>query len=386
MPNSNKYTPILKWKRAEQRAFLRLENKYKNNMMPLLELVMPTVSLYKKVDKKNVRKTPDELLKEIVEKFYSKKLKEIPEEILKCWGDKPIYLDFTLLYNAEKTTNIKLDGINTIIPASMNLGLNIVPVLNLNDNNEIKEAVRLIQEKYKLGVCLRITSSDLLNKNRVSDINGLNEKIQIFLVDSNLLRKDIDLLIDIKELEKDDGTYLSLFNISQEIENLSEWRNLIFASGSFPQSVTDCKSDELNYIPRIDWGNWLQLNDLKTIQRLPIFADYTMRNPIFKESLQYFNSTASIKYTLDDNYLVMKGRVSKFEDYLINAKLLVEDTGHFYGEGFSWGDHEIEQKSKRFHEWIKNKELKGMGNTEDWIAWEINHHLLVVVNQLAKLT
>ena len=72
-------------------------------MTPLIELVMPTVPLYRKIDKdKSVKKNPEEIFTEVVQKFKEKRIKEIPEEILQSWGTKPVFLDFTLLYNGTE--------------------------------------------------------------------------------------------------------------------------------------------------------------------------------------------------------------------------------------------------------------------------------------------
>jgi len=241
----------------------------------------------------------------------------------------------------------------------------------------------LASKKYNQIICLRVTSSDLLNKDE------LNKKIETFLSDFGLSRKNIDLLVDIKEVKEGGDQYLKFVNVSQEINKLLEWRNFIFASGAFPEDLSGCKIDEKNYLPRIDWQNWLNLTQLKKIKRCPIFADYTIRSPIFKESLQYFNSTTSIKYALNNNWLVMKGKVREFGLYLVNAKLLVEDTEDFYGEEFSWGDKNIAQKAKHYHGWVrelaKDNDIKGTGRTVDWIAWGINHHLSLVTSQIANL-
>lgn len=380
--NPKHYIPILKWKRAEQRALEALDERNKDAITPLIELVMPMVPLYKKREKKDekqIKKTQDELFAEVVSKFKEKRIKQIPEEILRSWGTRPIILDFTLLYEGQLTTQLKVNSLNKIVPAGTDMGLKIIPVLNLNDDLKIKEAICSLLGKNNQGICLRIAPSDL------SDTKVLNGKVRNFLRDFNLARKIIGLLIDIKEIKERGGKYLQFINVSQEIENLLEWRNFIFASGSFPEDLSGCKPDEETLLPRFDWQNWLHYSSAKKLKRNPIFADYTIRNPIFKESLQYYNPTTSIKYSLKNDWLIMKGRVREHELYLANAKLLVEDTDYFYGESFSWGDKNIAQKAKYYHQYVKNRSAKGTGSTEDWIAWGINHHLTSVVDQIANL-
>lgn len=383
MPNQNHYVPILKWKRAEQSALQALGDKEKNVMTPLIELVLPMVPLYKKVGKENVKKTSEEVFTEIVNKFKEKRIKEIPGEILQSWGTKPVFLDFTLLYNG---TQLKIDSFNEIVSEGTNKGLKIIPVLNLNDDPKIKEAIASVSKKYNQEICLRVAPSDLANT------ETLNKKIKSFLKDFNLSRKNIGLLIDIKKIKENGGQYLQFMNASQRIENLSEWRNFIFASGAFPENLSECKFDEPTFLPRFDWQNWLHHIKEKKLARNPIFADYTIRNPIFNAALQYYNPTPSIKYTLEDDWLILKGKMRQSEHYLVNAKLLVEDmTDSFRGEGFSWGDKNIAEKAKYYHQYVtgvksgKLKKGKGTGRNTDWIAWSINHHLILVINQIANL-
>lgn len=375
MLTSKYYIPILKWKRAELRALKLLGESDKKQIAPIIELVMPTVAPYK--DAKNkIKRTDDERIAEMILKFRDERIKKIPEEILEAWGKNKIFVDFTLLY----TTPLKIESMDKIISNGYDLGLKIVPVVNLNDEKVIKEIVCLLSKKYNSGLCLRITKSDL------SDTDILNKKINEFLRDFYLIRDNVDLLVDVKEIQENGSHYSKLIDSSQNITEIKEWRNFIFASGSFPQDLSKCKLDELTPIPRFDWMNWKNYFESKKLKRTPIFSDYTIRNPIFNEALQYFNSTKSIKYTIENEWIILKGRVDEFADYLTNAKLLVESSGYFYGENFSPGDKGIADKARHYSAYIKDRSLKGTGRSEDWIAMGINHHLILVTNQIASLS
>ena len=52
----------------------------------------------------------------------------------------------------------------------MEIGLKIIPVLNLNDDLQIKKTVASLFKKYDQGICLRVASSDL------TDTGTLNNK------------------------------------------------------------------------------------------------------------------------------------------------------------------------------------------------------------------
>jgi hypothetical protein len=81
----------------------------------------------------------------------------------------------------------------------------------------------------------------------------------------------------------------------------------------------------------------------------------------------------------------MKGKKQKFEMYLANANLLSKKDKRFYGKDFSYGDNYINEKGIHYDRYIKDPNIKGTGSTETWLMAGINHHLTLVVNQIANL-
>jgi len=94
-----------------------------------------------------------------------------------------------------------------------------------------------------MGSCIRLICSDF------SDLNSLNKNISTFLATGELTEKDIDLLVDMKETGDNGDKYIKYLNLPQAIPNLTKWRTFIFASGSFPKDLSQCKIDETNLIP-----------------------------------------------------------------------------------------------------------------------------------------
>lgn len=367
------YIPILKWKRAEQNSLKNLSGPQKNEITPLVELVMPKVNIYKDKEKK-IPKTQNEIFNEMISDFRDVRIPQIPEEINKSWGQKSLLIDFSLLY----TVQLRVESILRIFESSKLIGLDLIPVVNLNDDEEIFQTICSISTKQGAS-CLRLVPSDL------NSIEKLNERIENFLKRHSLRESKIDILIDIKEINGLDGNYKRLINDSQNIMNLSEWRNFIFASGAFPEELSKFNIDDSNYVPRFDWLNWLKSVNSGNLKRNPIFSDYTIRNPIYKESFQFYAPTTSIKYTFENNWLVMKGRKQRFELYLANANSLVADSNIFYGEDFSFGDKYIAEKGRHFTDYIKNPKIKGTGSTETWLMAGINHHIACTIDQISKL-
>lgn len=371
MLTSKHYVPILKWKGAEQGALGDLINGYKEQITPLFELVMPKPKSFFKDKEKKVKKSQQELLQELITEFKTKKINEIPKEINNYWGSSPAFIDFSLTYPFE----LRIEGINKILVEANKLGLNLIPVMNLSDHIAIKTAIKDAQQKSKNSMCIRVVSSDLEN---ISKLNADLEEITKFLGRS---LNDLDLLIDIKD---NSSNYVKYSNLSQRINNLTKWRSFIFASGSFPENLSECHVEEPKSIERVEWIEWLNIKNNKQTVRIPTFADYGIRNPIYNEALQFYHPTSSIKYTLEKEWFILKGKRKASVMYLASAALLVSDQ-RFYGEDFSVGDKFIAEKARYYPTYIKNPELKGTGNTEMWLSALLNHHLTATSHQIANL-
>lgn len=365
MLNSKHYVPILKWKRAEQGALKGLSEKSKKYTTPLIQFVMPKYESHERLD-------------DIVNRF-DEQLSEIPEKIIEVWGTKPIFIDVSLLF----TTPLKAKSLNMISRKGYKLGGVFIPVIHLDDDQTIKSFAYSLAKDIGSGVCLRLVCSDF------SDLNKLNKSISELLSPSGLRDKDIDILVDIKETEKNGDKYVKYLKLSQNISNLSKWRTFIFASGAFPEDLSECKLDEENLILRTEWKSWKEYAVNKELQRRPAFADYTIQHPIYKEATQFFHPTTSIKYTLKESWLIMKGKRQKFDKYLASAAELVKHKKFYYGANFSSGDKYIAEKAKHFDKYIRakneGKDIKGTGSTETWLRAGINHHLTLVANQIANL-
>lgn len=359
MFDSKHYVPILKWKRAEQGALKALGEKHKKNITPLIQFVMPRIK-------------PEEQLADIIKRFEGQ-LAEVSAKIMEVWGCSPIFVDVSLLYS----TALKAKALDVISREGHKLGCIFIPVIHLNDDEQIKKSALAIAKETQKGLCLRLICSNF------SNVTELNQGITN-LLSKGLGEKNIDLLVDIKETEDDGNKYAKYINLSQNISGLLKWRTFTFASGSFPVDMSGCKIDEENLIPRIDWKSWVE-HIGKKLQRKPTFSDYTIQHPIYIETTQFFPPTTSIKYALKNNWLIMKGEKQKYEKYLASAALLVKDR-RFYGENFCDGDKYIAEKAKHFSVYIKNPAIKGTGSTETWLKAGINHHLSLVAHQVSILT
>ncbi len=87
--------------------------------------------------------------------------------------------------------------------------------------------------------------------------------------------------------------------------------------------------------------------------------------------------SASIRYTISDEWLILKGRNVRehgFDQYFELSRQLVQ-LPEYSGEEFSWGDRWIRRCARR--------EI-GPGNATTWRKVGTNHHLVLVAQDLAN--
>ncbi|PIT88971.1 MAG: hypothetical protein COU27_02810, partial [Candidatus Levybacteria bacterium CG10_big_fil_rev_8_21_14_0_10_36_7] len=229
-------------------------------------------------------------------------------------------------------------------------------------------------QKSKQGVCLRITDSNFKEKTLSNDIEN-------FLRNNKLGAKDVDFLVDFKII--DEKTSIdSLEAKINSIPKITEWRTFIVAGGSFPENLSHLEKHNQHNIPRIDWAIWNEL--LTKLKRRPSFADYTIQYPIYLPKTSAFNPSASIRYTLENEWVIVRGeglrnpKGAGFKQYPAQAQILANQKNIFKGEDFSTGDAYIAEKAKD----IKTKKT---GNPKTWLEAGINHHVSLVVDQISSL-
>ncbi len=378
------YVPILKWKAAEQTALEKVADKHKDHIVPIAEVVLPSVSQYTN-SKTNTKKTDDEILDEMVKKMTEERVFNIPKEIKKVWGKRDLYLDVSWLHNRDKTVDLKCFTFNTILSECCKTGLRIIPVVNLADNQKIFELfAKLVSGNQVCEVCIRVTTFSL------KDVQGLNQELKSVLDTLGLKYDKAHLLVDLKYIDEVEQCNV-VYSAAQTIDRLDEFKTFIFSSGAFPVDMSTCSLDDPTYITRIDWIAWQQNvlqndNDI----RKPIFSDYSIRHPLYNDSLQFFESTSTLKYSLECSWMIMKGKKREFGYYLANASLLVlqpEFNQATFGERekFSYGDNYIVEKAIHWEKYRRDKSIKGTGRTQDWIAAGISHHIALVMRQLSNL-
>jgi len=231
------------------------------------------------------------------------------------------------------------------------------------------------------GCCLRLTNVDL-------DVppNQLIKLIDSLLEELGISPSKVDLLVDYGPEVPAKSALLYQLNA---LPYLTDWRNLVVASSSFPTDMSAVAPDSLVEFERKEWSAWSYLRaNNESVKRMPIYGDYGINHPVLSEiDPRVMRLSPNIRYTSTLNYVVAKGKAyprkndktkkanTKAADQLPKLAKLITSHKSWRTGKFSWGDAFIEACS--------NKEC--VGNATDWRAVGTSHHIASVVHQLSSL-
>lgn len=328
-----KYVPILKWKKGEQSALKELSTNVKNNIIPLIEI------------------TPD---------FNESNLLAT----IKCWENRPLYFD-VLPECYEEDNEIYFRILKKLDPNYT------IPVLSLTDDIKIIEEAKILSN---IGFALRITSSD---SEYIED--SLEQISNTF--NSNF----IDLILDMKSITAENYSekYIVLKSILSDIPNINNYRNIILATSSFPNSLNNIERYKLATVERLDWSFWekcrSKLNKKFNIDL--VYSDYTIDTPNYSPYIVGMSPLFKIRYTYDDNFIILKGQTIKKggleRDSVAALCNILVTSNYFKGTQFSWGDNYIFEHS--------NNLAPSYGNLTTWVTVGTNHHITHIIDQISSL-
>lgn len=351
MFGSKHYVPVLKWKRGEQVGLQNMADSKKAQITPLIEVMQGKIA------------------------------DEIVSSINQYWEGRPFFLDFSLILDdihddGQPEYCVLLNSLNQLQSPS-------IPVIKLGFDEEILDNVVRNSDLSK-GICLRIYPNDL------NDEDIFREMITAII---DRMRVDVTSVDYVLDLEYISQAVLMPYIMSVVNPSLRwNWRNFILSASSFPQDMTQIRSDSIERLFRLEWQLWEMLltrYNSKRIQRMPNYSDYSIAHPyIIEVDPRIMNPSGNIRYTIDDEYLIVKG--SAVKDVRRDNRIVHTGRGYgqmvdlcqaliqmheFSGPGFSWGDQYIQDCANG---------QASPGNPETWRRVGTNHHLTFVVNQLSN--
>ncbi len=354
MFDCTRYVPILRWKRAERDALRFLTEDVRASLTPLIEVTPKSFAA------RDDGSTPT----------VSEALSKVAHELLSHWGWRPAFIDLMHLSDDLRTEDDR-PALVYLSSEARRRGAPVIPVTDLGRSRVFQEAVKLVSAGGSPRVCIRLFQRDLARPTLETDVGAL-------LTNLGVERAQTDLVVDAQFI----GDTIPDWNRAlRKVPTLEEWRTITLAAGAFPVDLAKF-SVGIHPVRRADWLGWVQLIRTQgALERQSMFSDYTIQHGLYREPPERANVSASIRYTSQESWIVMRGKALRTDNgpgnkqYHAEAKVLC-GRQEFSGKSFSYGDAYIHERSV----------LRApTGSAETLLRAGFNHHMTLVVRQLANL-
>ena len=351
------YVPCLRWKQGEYEAIFRLPNQTKSSFTPLIEV--PEIG-YDFETRKAAKRIDDHL-------------KDFGKRVQTKWGNRICFVDLALVGPSERMAT-GVHPVSYVFNDLRNWRCSAVPVTGLGRDDAYQQAITDVVSEDDAGACFRITLREASQGDLKANLDDLSTKLRV-------RHDNCDLILD---LDAPNFEPLQAFErvvrgIVLKLPYLDEWRTLTVIGTSFPRTMADLRTGS-QVVPRYEWQLYRMLiNGLRpTKRRLPTFGDYGISHPeVLKVDMRLVKTKASIRYTIDDEWYIIKGtsvRDDGFGQYRRHCQTLTSSR-HYEGPEFSWGDGYISGCAQG---------TKKTGNLTTWRRVGTNHHIERVTRDIAS--
>lgn len=336
------YFPLLRWKQGERGALENLTPAVKDQISPIIEFPINC-------------------------DYEDKKVTGFCNAAVHDWGiNRPFYLDLTTIdYDGAPIGNNHPALI--LLRTANQQNITIIPVLNLDMDLDVLSA---IEQAYNEGcfenLAFRITENEDDTAN-----NDMSELINQFEINTN----NIDLIVDLRDISN--GLVRPKVRILNSLVEQfgTDFRRTIVLSGAIPGDLSNYIGTDTNErISRYDWILWLQSQQIDRLHHV-LFGDYTTISCEFRDV--QFRGAPKIKYTLADEWFIIKGhRARERDNQRQEQSLELIRSGLFRGGANSFGESRIEQCANG--NW-------GPGSAANWVTIDVNQHITFVVSQVSSI-
>ncbi|MEO8493511.1 MAG: beta family protein [Planctomycetota bacterium] len=354
------YVANVRWKQAEKESLQWLGKREKRQLTALIELIPRN---FRTKDGKDLP--------------IRDSLRRIASDLDRYWGSTPAFIDLAHVVEAgicgagndPHVFELLAEETRRAFPL-LPRESSLIPVTGLSRGEDYEAAIASIVEEDQMGACIRVTLDDLSKTTFSAKLEAVLSRLMIDV-------PDVDLVIDLQCLN---GAAPNLQDVSAAIPQLSKWHSYTILAGAFPKDLQEIEKDSVDTLPRDEWFYWReQVQLLPKGMRWPTFGDYTVQHAIYKEPKKNCNPSASIRYTFDDYWVIMRGHGLTHKgslgnvQYTAEAQLLCE-MDEFCDAQFSEGDRYIYEASKNPNE---------PGTPFTWLRAGINHHMVYALRQIA---
>jgi hypothetical protein len=348
------YLPILKAKAGEFTALSKLNWTIKSWVYPMFEITQ--------IEYDNESGSTATTIEEHLMKLVKK--------ILKCWPYEHSFIDIDLIKNELINGNSAIEYIYDLFAKNNVLPM---PVARINMPDSLTHGFSILKQKYPINnIGIRVTIEDI-------DSPEFNQDLEKTLRSLSLSQNECHMIFDLMDSDFSETENFSdgVVTIISRFPSRDEWKSFTLAGGSFP--ITSKLKEGQQQIERGDWKLYNSVL-LKLIQNnigtSINFGDYSIVAPgHFAYDPIRMQTSASIRYTHNNSWVVIKGKSLKLYGYdqYFEISRIIKTSTFFLGQNYSEGDGHIFKCSPG---------VTTTGNPQVWKWVGNNHHITKVVNDL----
>ena len=231
------------------------------------------------------------------------------------------------------------------------------------------------------GLALRLRRDEF-------EAGGLGENVRRFMARHELTPENTDLIVDLSAVNDlvAVGVQALASAFLAEVPDHARWKTFTLSACAFPLSMGIVDRNSYNFIERIDWLAWRdgQHAHRQSLLRLPTYSDGSIQHPWGVEGFDptFMQVSASIRYTVRDSWLLIKGEGTRFnppsQQFPVLATQLVYGhlKPHYYGEAHCGGCASMKAAADG---------ADRLGSPEVWRRLGTIHHITTVVEELGAL-
>jgi hypothetical protein len=278
--DTNHYVPVLKIKQGEKQALELISDQHCARITPLLEIVA-----------RDGEKKPT--FQDHLDTAF-KGLAQGATRFPRC------------LLDAREIAPDGPAAAKEVFKRARAAGITFAPVTGVTRKVDVAAALAARNN----GLAIRLTRQEF----ETGRLNGL---LLAFLATHSLQAEEIDLIVDLGAVNQliQAGVLSLAAQFIEVVPYLDRWRSFTLSSAAIPEGMGGIERHSFGRVRRIDWLAWLDVCLKVRPPRLPSFSDCCIQHPKGVEGFNFQTMTpsASIRYTLDEDWLLIKGQSTKVE-------------------------------------------------------------------------